>query len=190
MKQMLNVGLLVLFAAASAQAPDQKRVNAIWDAATDRLTRQTDSWFKSGDYPRSIQLLRIHFELDTSNYDIGTNLGFMLENVEEDDKALAVYVKLRTLNPNDMDDAWPEAYFYFKKKAYAKVPPLLEPTIKGHGPHANLYRTLADAYERMHMFADSKRVWTIYLGKHPEDLAGKAHLGRVEKMLKDGPPKR
>lgn len=189
-KQVLAAGLLSLVAAASAQNPDPKRVNAIWDAVQDRLARQTDAWFKEGDYPRTIQLLRIHYSLDTTSFENGTNLGFMLENVEEYDQALAVYIQLRTSNPNEPDDAWPEANFYFKKKAYAKIPPILEPTIKGHDPHANNYRTLAHAYEKMNMLGDCKRVWEQYLSKHPDDLTAKANLNRVLKKIKDGNSKK
>jgi len=186
MKRVFFAGLLALFAVAPSQVPDTKRLNTIWGAVVNRLSRQTDAWFKVGDYPRSIQLLRFHFGLDPTDYEIGTNLGFMLENVEQYDQALAVYIQLRTTNPTEPDDAWPEAFFYFKKKAYAKIPPILEPTIKDHDPHANNYRTLAEAYEKMNMFGDSKRVWELYLSKHPEDLAGKAHLDRVLKKLKEG----
>ncbi|HVT10665.1 MAG TPA: hypothetical protein VHE55_00230 [Fimbriimonadaceae bacterium] len=190
MKKMLWAGLLGIVAMSSAQTPEPKRIQAIWDAAQDRIARQTDAWFKAGDYPRTVQLLRLHYSLDPTNYENGTNLGFMLENVEEYDQALAVYIQLRTTNPGEPDDAWPEANFYFKKKAYAKIPPILEPTIKDHDPHPNNYRTLAHAYEKMNMLVDSKRVWELYLSKHPDDLAAKANLDRVLKRLKDGATKK
>ncbi len=186
MKRILIAGLLALCAAALAQAPDPKRISAIWAAADERITRQTDAWFKDGDFPRSIQLLRFHFEMDTTNFDIGTNLGWMLENVQEWDDAHAVYIKLRLSSPNDPDNAWPEAYYYQQKRLWAKIPPILEPTIKGHDPHGNNYRTLAEAYEKMNQLANCKRVWDIYLSRHPEDLAGKAHRERIIKKMSAG----
>lgn len=190
MKVFLIGGLLAVLAAASAQRPDPKRIDAIWSAAGDRLSRQTDAWFKLGDYPRTVQILKFHFEMNPKDAEVGTNLGFMLENIEEYDQALAVYIHLRTANPNDPDDAFPEAFFYFRKKAFAKVPPLLEPTIKKQDPHANNYRTLANSYEKMSMFGDSKRVLELYLSRHPDDLAAKAHLERIEKKLKGGVAKK
>jgi tetratricopeptide (TPR) repeat protein len=189
MRPILLSALLTLCAATSAQ-PDTKRIDAIWSAANERIGRQTDAWFKAGDFPRTIQLLRFHYNMHPKDYEIATNLGFMLENIEQDDKALAVYIQLRNVNAEDPDSAWPEANFYFKKKAYAKVPPILEPTIKDHDPHANNYRTLAHSYERMNMLADSKRVWELYISKHPDDLTAKANLNRVLKKLKDGSPKK
>jgi tetratricopeptide (TPR) repeat protein len=185
-KPALAVAALALVSAASAQNPDPKRLEVIWDSVYDRLSRQTDAWFKDGDFPRTVQILRFHYSLDTTSFENGTNLGYMLENIELNDEALAVYIRLRTTNPNDPDDAWPEANFYFRKKAYAKVPPILEPTIKGHDPHPNNYRTLAHAYEKLNMFADAKRVWEKYLAKHPNDLAAKANLNKVIKKLSGG----
>jgi hypothetical protein len=40
------------------------------------------------------------------------------------------------------------------------------------------------------MLADSKRIWELYLSKHPEDLAAKANLDRVLKKLKEGSSKK
>jgi tetratricopeptide (TPR) repeat protein len=187
MKRIMLFGLALLCTAASAtQNPDPKRVHAIWEAVNERISRQSDVWFKDGDYPRAVQLLRFHYSLDPSDYEVGTNLGWMLENIEQWDQALAVYIQLRTSNPKNLDDAWPEANYYYMKKAYAKVPPILEPTIKGHDPQPNIYRTLAHAYEKMNMFSDCKRVWQLYISKHPEDGTAKANLDRVTKKLSGG----
>ena len=181
-KGMLLAGLVAAVTVASAQKPDTKRINQIWGAANDRLSRQADAWFEDGDFPRVVQLLRMHNQVEPSNIEIATNLGWMLENVELREEALAVYIALRRQNPNDPDAAFPEANFYFMKKVYAKVPPILEPTMKGR-PHANNYRILAHAYERMKMLADSKRIWELYISIDPNDEAAKANLSRVAKKL-------
>jgi tetratricopeptide (TPR) repeat protein len=186
MRSAIAAVLLAAAGAASAQSPDPKRVAEIWESVYDRMGRQTDAWFKDGDFPRTVQLLRLHYSLDPTNYEVGTNLGYMLENIELNDEALAVYIRLRTTNPSDPDDAWPEANFYFRRKAFEKVPAILEPTIKDHDPHPNNYRTLAHAYEKLNMLADSKRVWEKYLGKHPDDGAAKLNLARVIKKMKEG----
>jgi tetratricopeptide (TPR) repeat protein len=182
----LLVGAFCALGAIAWTQPDSKRIGAIWSAANERIGRQADAWFKVGDFPRTVQLLRFHYTLSPGDYEIATNLGFMLENIEQDDKALTVYIQLRTMNPSDPENAWPEANFYFKKKAYAKIPPILEPVIKDKDPHANNYRTLAHSYERMNMLGDSKRVWELYISKHPDDLPAKANLNRVLKKLKEG----
>lgn len=181
-RALILAGILAAFTVAPAQKLDSKRMNSIWSAANDRFSRQTDAWFEDGDFPRVVQLLRMHYELDPSDIEIATNLGWMLENIELNEEALAVYIGLRTKNPKDPDAAFPEANFYFLKKAYAKVPPILEPTMKNK-PHPNSFRVLAHSYERMKMYADSKRIWEHYLTVDPRDEAAKVNLARVNKKL-------
>lgn len=182
---VLALTLGVLTASGYAQAPDPQRIDAIWGAVNERIARQADSWFDEGDYPKVVQLLRMHYSLEPSDYEIATNLGWMLENIERREEALSVYISFRKGNPKNPDAAFPEGNFYYMKKAYAKVPPIIEPTLKEH-PHPNSYRILAHAYDRMKMYADSKRVWEAYLAEHPDDAAAKANLTKVEKKLSGG----
>lgn len=176
---------MVIGAFAAPQDATAKRAEAIWDRAIDRINRQTDVWFIDGDFPRVINLCRVMYALYPSDYEIATNLGWMLENIERWDEALAVYIKFRTENADDPDAAWPEANFYYMKKAYNKIPPILEPTLKmAHKPHPNNYRTLAHAYERMNQLADCQRIWKAYLMIAPDDAPAKNNLSRVEKKIR------
>lgn len=185
MKIWTIVGLgLLLTKSCFAQTASTARVDAIWAAANDRLQRQIDVWFDGGDFPTVIQLLRVQFALFPADYDVATNLGWMQENIEDWSGALATYISYRKLNPQDPDGPLPEAEFYFRKKAYAKVPALLEPAIAGaKHPHPNAYRTLAHSYEKQNLFAEAKRVYLAYLSWQPDDLTAKANLARVEKKL-------
>lgn len=179
------LGALALVAPTPAQTPETtRRTREIWTTVRSRLNQQAEVWYHDGDFPRVVQILRFSFSLDPSDYDTGTNLGFMQENIEDYAGALITYTELRTSNPTDPDSAWPEANFYFKRKAYAMAPGLLEGKIVDPAAHPNNYRTLAHAYERMNMLADSKRVWELYLGRHPDDAAAKMNLNRVLGKLK------
>ncbi len=178
-------GVLATLGTTTSFANDPKRIDAIWKAMKSRIVQQNDVWYNLGDYPRVIQLLRMHYSLDQTDYDIATNLGYMLESTEQNDLALAVYIQLRNSASPDPDKVWPEANFYYQKKAFAKIPPLLEPTLK-QNPHSNSYRTLAHAYEKMNMLIDCKRVWESLIAKHPEDGQAKNNLNRVSKKLKEG----
>lgn len=181
-------GILVLcltIGSAMAQQPNQSRVDAIWNVAVDRINAQTDIWFEDGDFPRVINICKVMYSLYPADYEVATNLGWMLENIEKWDEALAVYIKYRSENPKDPDAAWPEANFYYMKKAYQKVPPILEPTMKmSRKPHPNSFRTLAHAYERMNQLQDSKRVWQAMIQTFPDDAPAKNNLNRVEKKLR------
>ncbi|HJP84094.1 MAG TPA: hypothetical protein VJ835_11385 [Fimbriimonadaceae bacterium] len=181
------LGLTIAGLCFADQTQKASRVDAIWNHAVDRINGQTDIWFDDGDFPRVINLCRIMYALYPSDFEIATNLGWMLENIEKYDEALAVYVKFRTENPKDPDAAWPEANFYYMRRAFQKIPAILEPSIKMTvKPHANNYRTLAHAYERMNQLQDSKRVWQAMLLVYPKDLPAKNNLERVEKKLRGG----
>lgn len=164
----------------SAQAPDARRMDRIWAACGSRMARQCDAWFEDGDYPKSVQLLRIRREMFPNDYEIATDLGWLLESMERWDEALAVYSRYRLQNPKDPDRAFPEANLFFQKRQYEKVPPLLEPTI-AERPHGNSYRLLAHSYERLGRLSDCIRVWEQYLKVNPNDGPAKANLERVRK---------
>src|SRR5262245_56509745 len=187
-KKLLTI-LMVAAVAGASQAADpikgqeQVRMKTIWNAVYMRMTRQEDAWYDKGEFPKIIHLLRFHNGLEPDNYDVATNLGWMLENVQNWDEALAVYVRYKKLNPKDPDSPFPEANFYFMKKAFAKVPPLLEPSI-AKKPHPNSYRILAHAYEKLRMLSDSKRVWETYLKRFPDDGAAKVNLNRVSNQIR------
>jgi tetratricopeptide (TPR) repeat protein len=181
--------LIVLLASGIAlgQSTHELRMNAIWGAVRERVDRQNDKWFDDGDYPRCIQALLIAQPLFPSDYEIATSLGWLLESIQVPDQALAVYSRYRKDNPNDADAAEPEATFYFKRKAYAKVPPLLEPTLNAaKRPHPNSFRILAHAYERLGQLRDSKRIWELYLESAPNDEAAKRNLSRVVGKIERG----
>lgn len=188
---LVVLGLTALPAVATKQ--DSPRLRAIWLAAHERLELQNDYWFDAGDFPRTIQTLRMMQSIYPHDYESATNLGWLLESTEQWDEALAVYIRYGKENPHDPDAAYPEANFYFMKKAYAKVPPLLEPALT-RKPHANSFRILAHSYERLGMLKDSARVWNAYIALVPSDGAAKVNLARVERKMKGEtsppPPKR
>lgn len=189
MRAFLALALVAVAGSAVAKGGvppwrQEQRSQAIWYSAHNRFVDQLDYWFEDGDYPRCIQLLRVLNDIEPDNYDIATDLGYMLESTEEPDAALAVYVRFRKENRTNPDGAFPEANFYFKTKSFAKVPPLLEPTLS-QKPHPNSYRLLGHSYEKLGLLADSKRVWTQYLAVNPSDEAAKNNLRRVnDKILK------
>jgi tetratricopeptide (TPR) repeat protein len=175
--------------AKPAQSPRPKvaaqdKAGEIWNFATDRLTTQEDSWFEDGDYPAAIQLLRVTRELHPNDWELVTNLGWMLENVQEMDEALTVYQRYEKDNPNDPDAALAIADYLFRRKDYAPIPALLESKIgPGKRPHPNNFRILAHAYEKLGKFSDAERIWKAYIAIAPGDGTAKNNLNRIEKKL-------
>lgn len=163
---------------------DPGRMKIIWDAFEERVQVQNDIWYSDGEFPRVIQLLKVMASLQPQDYETATTLGWMLENVERWDEALAVYVAYRKRYPNDPEAYYPEANFYFMKKMYSRVPPLIEPSLKmAVKPHPNSYRILALSYERMGLLTAARRVFKTIIERDPSDGAAKMNLSRVEKKI-------
>jgi tetratricopeptide (TPR) repeat protein len=189
MKRAIALAALMgLTVCASPNPPRQERMDAIWRAAYARMEKQNDYWFDEGDFPRIIHSLRLMNSVFPEDYEAATNLGWLLESTDQNDEALVVYIRFAKENPDNPDAAYPEANFYFMKRAYAKVPPIVEPSIKGRPPHPNSFRILAHAYEKLGMFKDSLRVWNALLALTPNDQAAKLNQRRVENKLKGEPP--
>ncbi len=187
MKRWVVIGLMLIGVLASAAGTPKKqpRQDLIWDTVHNRFVDQLDYWFEDGDYPRCVQLLKVMSELDPDDYEIATDLGWMLENIEMDAEALSVYVRFRKENVKDADATFPEANYYYKQGLFAKVPSLLEGSLPLK-PHANSWRILAHSYEKMGQLSDSKRIWTGYLKLNPDDGPAKVNLKRVEGKLSKG----
>lgn len=190
MKAALIAALMAAGTMAGSTHPPQKsRMDAIWNSAYNRMVKQHDYWFDAGDFPRIINSLRLMNGVYPEDYETATNLGWLLESTEENDEALVVYMRYSKENPENPDAPYPEGNFYFMKKAYAKVPPIIEPSIKGKAPHPNSFRILAHSYEKLGLFKDSQRVWQALLALTPNDQAARLNLQRVENKLKgEAPP--
>jgi predicted Zn-dependent protease len=180
----IAIGLWVLGTGCAFAAPAQARLDAIWAYAHDRIDQQIDIWFEEGDFPAAIAMLRVKTEASPKDYDALTNLGWMLENVEEWDSAEAVYVRFHRENPQEPDGALPLAEYYFRRRNYPPIPGLLESKVKmARKPHPNVFRILAHAYERTGKLQESQRTWKDYIALAPNDGAAKVNLQRVEKKI-------
>jgi len=183
----LLVGVAV--AGNSQNKPDPKRIDAIWGVVSSRITHQSDVWFDSGDFSVCVNILRFMAQANPGDFNDATNLGWMLENTDQVDQAVAEYARYQRENPHTGKGPFPLAYFYFYHKAFAKVPPLLEPTLPLN-PESNNYRLLAHAYDRLGMLNDSVRVWQALIARHPEDLPAKKNLAQVQSKLGAAPTKK
>lgn len=180
MKSLMAFAVLALAAVGSA---DDARSEAIWTAAHNRYVTQMDRWFEDGDFPRCIQLLSLMHQIDPADYETTTDLGWMYGNIERKDLELEVYQDYRKAFPDDPEAPYPEAEFYYFKKEYEKVPPLIEPTI-AKKPHPNSYRILAHSYEKTGKLKDSLRIWDAYIARFPDDQTALNNRKRVAGKLK------
>ena len=184
---MFLAAALALAAVPDALAP---RTDEIWAHADARVSRQIDRWFTDGDFPRAVGLLRLQAAYSPNDYDVATNLGWLLQSMERDEDALEAYARYRVDNPKDRDNRLPEAMLYNARRKYEKVIEVLEPSIaaatKTEGPHPNVYRLLAKSYERVGRPEDAIRVWNLQLARFPDDLPAKANIARVKAKMAKG----
>jgi tetratricopeptide (TPR) repeat protein len=186
---MLAIGTMMV-AIGSAQfdrmlsTPGSKKIT---ESAYWRISSEKDVLFKDGEFPATISILSWEVLWRPSDYQIVTDLGFMYGNLERKDLELATYVRFREQFPKSAEAYYPEAEFYFKSRIYKPVIKLLEPTLSmDPKPHANSYRLLAHAYDRLGLLKESLATWEIYLKLSPDDAAAKVNRDKVKAKLNDG----
>lgn len=164
---------------------DEARLSFIEGARNARVSNQSDYWFEKGDFPAIIQTLNYRFYLNPRDYETMTDLAWMYKNIERPDLELALVVQYRESNQGYADAYYPEAEFYFNKKAYVQVIDLLEEAIKmTPPPQPNAFRILAHSYSRIGLLKESIAVWDAYLKLVPNDAAAKVNRQRVVDRIK------
>jgi tetratricopeptide (TPR) repeat protein len=158
--------------------------NPVLAAARQAMVDQNDEWYDDGEYLIVVQNLRILCAGDPSDEDRWSDLIWMLGNVEQYAAQLQVSTQYRELNPGRADAAYYLAQFYFLRRAYAKVPELMEPVIKAEPPpHANCFRFLTNSYQRMGYLEDALRVVTAHLRAYPDDAMADAKRDGIRRQL-------
>lgn len=148
------------------------------------MLRQNDAWFKDGDYLPVIQNLEILVAVNKFDEESWSNLSWMYMNVERGDLQWVTARRFTRENPTYHDALYYEAEFLYMKKAYAKIPGLLEPVLASKGrPDNNMFRFLAHSYNKMGYYKDSLRVWDAYIAINPADAQAKANRARVAERL-------
>lgn len=184
---MILAATLLLSAQTGGANPAPDRTDAIWSYADARVARQVDAWFQDGDFPRCVGLLRLQASYAPNDYEVATNLGWLLESMRKDDEALAAYEVYGRDNPNDPDAKLPVAMLYNSRRKYEEMVKTLEPVIAQEAtkrPHPNVYRLLAKGYERLKMYDRAIAIWELQLKRFPNDLPAKANIARVRAKMK------
>ena len=164
---------------------DESRLAIIEDSRDARVSNQSDYWFEKGDFPAIIHTLNYRFLLNPKDYETMTDLAWMYKNIERPDLELALLINYRESNLDQADAYYPEAEFYFNKKAYVQVIDLLKNAIKmTPPPQPNAFRILAHSYSRIDLLKESLAVWDAYLKLVPNDAAAKVNRQRVVDRLK------
>ena len=163
----------------------EARLNEIWDHIDNRFITQSDVWFELGEFPSCVALLKVQTGYSPDDYEMMTNLGWMLENIERYGEARAVYLDFETRHPKIGDAMFALGLSYSIKKEYAEVIRVLEPTLVNN-PSPNTYRTLARSYEMLKKPLDAIRIWELELKRFPNELSAIANIKRVKAKMAAG----
>jgi tetratricopeptide (TPR) repeat protein len=163
----------------------EARLNEIWDHIDNRFIIQSDVWFELGEFPSCVALLKVQTGYSPDDYEMMTNLGWMLENIERYGEARAVYLDFGTRHPKIGDAMFALGLSYSIKKEYAEVIRVLEPTLVNN-PSPNTYRTLARSYEMLKKPLDAIRIWELELKRFPDELSAIANIKRVKAKMAAG----
>jgi tetratricopeptide (TPR) repeat protein len=174
---------IVLFLVAFAHGETKKdRVDAIWDAAYDRIYTQADTWFDQGDFPRCCQILKFEMVLRPGDYDTATNLGYLLESTDQNDEALVWYRKFEIDNPSFPGAQLPRGNLLFKLHKYNESIAVLKPKYQKF-PDQNVDRILAQDYMRQKLYKPAIEVFQFHLKHFPRDETAKRHLAYAKAQI-------
>ncbi|MCW5939712.1 MAG: hypothetical protein KF884_00695 [Fimbriimonadaceae bacterium] len=178
MKTVLAFSMLLLAMLAPGQS------NPVLEAARNQMVEQNDEWYEDGEYLIVIQNLRILCEEDPTDEDRWSDLIWMLGNVEAYADQIAACYRYRDLNPEKLDGSYYLAQFFFMRRAYARVPELMEPVIQTEPPpHPNCFRFLTNSYQRMGYFEEALRVVEAHIKAYPEDQSAQAKRDGIRRQL-------
>ncbi len=163
----------------------QDRINEIWGHVDTRINNQADIWYELGEFPSCVSLLRVQSGYQPHSYDICTNLGWMLENIELPMEAIDVYVDFANRHPNWGDAMFPAGNAYYNLKDYPNAIKYLGASLSKN-PTQNTYRVLARAYERSGKLQDAIRTWELELKRFPKELTPIANIKRVKAKIAAG----
>ncbi|MBX3096124.1 MAG: hypothetical protein KF812_04620 [Fimbriimonadaceae bacterium] len=183
---ILAIGLVI----PAVPQSDDDQVNRVIKKAHERQSTQNDLWFKNGDFPRSIQNLRFMNATDPSDYEVVTSLGWLLFSTENYSEEWATYTRFERMNPQMPDGALPLGEMLFNRKVWSQIPPLLEPRLARfeNKLHANNFRFLGLAYQRLGDYGQAVRVFEIAVRVHPEDVNLKRNLENARSLLANPTP--
>jgi hypothetical protein len=181
----LSLCALACLPTLPAVAQDKSRVDEILFHAEQRADHESNASYEDGDYPRSIQLLKMRYEIRPWDGELATDLIWMLGNIEDYGGALLFSKRYKLDNPKDPDHGLPEATLYWTWRCFEKIPSVLEEDIKKDWTmHRNVFVILAGAYDRMGFYKDAARVLDVALKHFPGDEVFLRNKKKAESFLK------
>lgn len=165
--------------------PAQGRSGAILDGMEEILTRRLDQCFHAGLFEECTTILRVMSGMHPGDAQISDDLVYMLGNVDRHGEALAEAIRFHKQNPKSLLGTEQLARYYFMRKLYTKVPPILQ-AVPVKSRTLNVSLMLGRSLEEIGLLKKSLDVWEARLKLFPSDPSAKRHIERLKKKIAGG----
>jgi hypothetical protein len=162
---------------------DVKVADQIISATDEYVIGHVDRQFVDGFWEEILPLLRWRREIYPTDYDVVTDLGFLLTSGKKVEEALTLYRQYERDVPTDPDRFLPRGGLFYLQKKWPQVIEALVPT-RGTPCHPNNLRMLAKAYEETGDLKNAEATFAEFVKRFPNDGPAKKNLERVRGKLK------
>ncbi len=173
--------------ATPAAAPvhtSQIQVDGITALVVNKLWDQTDGYWHTGDYSRSIALDRVITQADPKFLEAYSNGGWLMDSLGRTADAEAYYKLGVTNNPRAAYAYWNLGFFYFNTtKQYAKAARVFEMDTRQVDADLNDWKMRAHAQEKAGQWDKAVATWHMIKARWPNGLS-------VDRLLREAEQKR
>jgi tetratricopeptide (TPR) repeat protein len=168
-------------------AEAEKRTAQTRDFLLDRIAEQIDTYWHAGKWDECMRLLRQDIEIDPSDTEAYTDLGWVLANLNRDAEAVAVYEAGIAANPKSFDIPHHFGMFYSRRKKYEQAIEQFRVAIKKGAPQT-WQHMLPDTLEIVGRKQEALDQWRELLKRFPNDPIAKQHIKALESAVEKARP--
>jgi len=168
-------------------ADAEKRTAQTRDFLLDRIAEQIDKNWHAGKWDECIRLLRQNIEIDPTDTEAYTDLGWVLANLKRDAEAAAAYKSGIAANPKSFDIPHHFGMFYSRRKKYEQAIEQFRLAAKNGAPQA-WQHMLPDTLEKVGRKQEALDQWRELLKRFPNDPIAKEHIKALEKAVEKAQP--
>jgi tetratricopeptide (TPR) repeat protein len=168
-------------------AEAEKQTALTRDFVLDRIAEQIDKYWHAGKWDQCIRLLHQNIEIDPTDTEAYTDLGWVLANLNRDAEAVAAYQSGIAANPKSFDIPHHFGMFYSRRKKYEQAIEQFRTAVRNGAPRM-WQHMLPDTLEQAGRKQEALDEWRELLKRFPDDPMAKQRIKALEKALEKGQP--
>ena len=188
------VSALICILALSGPAPAQQQVSAksqaklegVFSKVLDRLWETNDRYWHTGQFERSIAVLRLITQISPDDVQAYSDGAWMMENQDRDGDAEAFLLEGIRNNPESPDMLFELGHFYYMHERFDEAIRYLQSVLLRE-PHWRTWHLLAHAHEHTGNVEEALSIWFRMLSEEDDPAVPQIQIDRI---LSGGPPTR